>query len=54
MTRYRECHDLFHTLLGMPTNLLGEIVVKWVEGIQLRLPLGLFGGLFAPVRLGPK
>ncbi len=54
MQRYREVHDLFHTLLGMPTNMLGEIVVKWVEGIQLGLPLGILGGLVGPIRLGPK
>lgn len=24
MLRYREVHDLLHTLLGMPTNMLGE------------------------------
>ena len=24
MQRYREVHDLMHTLLGMPTNMLGE------------------------------
>ena len=24
MQRYREVHDLLHTLLGMPTNILGE------------------------------
>lgn len=23
--RYREVHDLMHTLLGMPTNMLGEL-----------------------------
>lgn len=23
MQRYREVHDLLHTLLGMPTNMLG-------------------------------
>lgn len=26
MTRYRETHDLVHTILGMPTNMLGEFV----------------------------
>lgn len=26
MQRYREVHDLLHTLLGMPTNMLGESV----------------------------
>jgi len=24
--RYREVHDLFHTLLGMPTNMLGNFM----------------------------
>lgn len=24
MQRYREVHDLMHTVLGMPTNMLGE------------------------------
>ena len=54
MQRYREVHDMFHVLLGMPTHMLGEVVVKWVEGIQLRLPLGLLGGFFGAVRLRPK
>lgn len=26
MQRYREVHDLLHTLLGMPTNMLGKPV----------------------------
>jgi len=54
MQRYREIHDLIHTVLGMPTNMLGEIVVKWVEAIQLGLPMCGLGALFGPVRLGPK
>ena len=54
MQRYREVHDLLHTVLGMPTNMLGEVVVKWVEGIQFGLPLGITGGMFGPLRLGPK
>jgi ubiquinone biosynthesis protein Coq4 len=24
MQRYREAHDLFHAVLGMPTNMLGN------------------------------
>lgn len=24
LQRYREVHDLFHAILGMPTNMLGE------------------------------
>jgi hypothetical protein len=26
--RYREVHDLFHTVLGMPTNMLGNYHFK--------------------------
>jgi ubiquinone biosynthesis protein Coq4 len=28
MQRYREAHDLFHTVLGMPTNMLGNNHLK--------------------------
>jgi ubiquinone biosynthesis protein Coq4 len=52
--RYREVHDLFHTLLGMPTNMLGEVTVKWVEAIQTRLPMCIGGALFGALRLYPK
>ncbi len=54
MQRYREIHDLVHTLLGMPTNMLGEVVVKWVEAIQTDLPMCWLAGLFGAVRLAPK
>jgi ubiquinone biosynthesis protein COQ4 len=54
MTRYREVHDLFHTVLGMPTNMLGEITVKWFEALQTGLPMCALGAFFGPVRLGPK
>lgn len=54
MQRYREVHDLLHTLLAMPTTMLGEVAVKWVEGLQFRLPLGLTGGMFGAIRLAPK
>lgn len=54
MQRYREIHDMIHALLGMPTNMLGEVLVKWVEAIQTNLPLCWLGGLFGATRLGPK
>ncbi|XP_044733934.1 ubiquinone biosynthesis protein COQ4 homolog, mitochondrial [Chrysoperla carnea] len=54
MQRYREVHDLFHTILGMPTNMLGEVTVKWIEGIQLKLPMCVSGAIFGPIRLRPK
>jgi ubiquinone biosynthesis protein Coq4 len=28
MQRYREVHDVTHAILGMPTNLVGEVAVK--------------------------
>uniref|UniRef100_A0A5S6QV70 Ubiquinone biosynthesis protein COQ4 homolog, mitochondrial n=1 Tax=Trichuris muris TaxID=70415 RepID=A0A5S6QV70_TRIMR len=54
MMRYRETHDLFHTVLGMPTHMLGEVMVKWFEGIQFGLPMCVLGGLFGAFRLYAK
>ncbi|BET02400.1 Cytosolic Fe-S cluster assembly factor NUBP2 homolog [Nesidiocoris tenuis] len=54
MQRYREVHDLVHAVLYMPTNMLGEVTVKWIEGLQTRLPMCLGGGIFGAVRLKPK
>ncbi|XP_061460265.1 ubiquinone biosynthesis protein COQ4 homolog, mitochondrial [Rhineura floridana] len=52
--RYREVHDLMHTLLGMPTNMLGEVVVKWFEAVQTGLPMCILGAAFGPVRLNAR
>ncbi|EDW79951.2 uncharacterized protein Dwil_GK18052 [Drosophila willistoni] len=54
MTRYRECHDLIHTVLNMPTNMLGEVAVKWVEALNTNLPMCYGGAVFGAVRLRPK
>ncbi|XP_016966568.2 ubiquinone biosynthesis protein COQ4 homolog, mitochondrial isoform X1 [Drosophila biarmipes] len=54
MTRYRECHDLIHTVLDMPTNMLGEVAVKWVEALNTGLPMCYGGAVFGAVRLRPK
>uniref|UniRef100_A0AAY5KRC0 Ubiquinone biosynthesis protein COQ4 homolog, mitochondrial n=1 Tax=Esox lucius TaxID=8010 RepID=A0AAY5KRC0_ESOLU len=51
MQRYREVHDLLHTLLGMPTNLLGEVAVKWFEAVQTGLPMCFLGAVLGPLRL---
>ncbi|CAL7944185.1 unnamed protein product [Xylocopa violacea] len=51
MQRYRETHDIFHALLLMPTTMLGEVSVKWVEALQLRLPMCLSGAIFGAYRL---
>ncbi|XP_054164206.1 ubiquinone biosynthesis protein COQ4 homolog, mitochondrial-like [Oppia nitens] len=54
MQRYREVHDMIHAVLGMPTNMLGEVLVKWIEAIQTDLPMCWSAGLFGAVRLAPK
>ncbi|XP_060535233.1 ubiquinone biosynthesis protein COQ4 homolog, mitochondrial [Cylas formicarius] len=54
MQRYREIHDLIHTVLLMPTNMLGEVTVKWVEALQFKLPMCVTGAIFGPIRLKPK
>lgn len=54
MLRYRQVHDLFHSILGMPPHMLGEVAVKWVEALQTGLPMCALGALFGPLRLGPK
>ncbi|CAB4064858.1 Neuferricin,Ubiquinone biosynthesis protein COQ4 homolog, mitochondrial [Lepeophtheirus salmonis] len=43
--RYRHIHDLIHTILNMPTNMVGEVAVKWIEGQQTRLPMCISGSL---------
>lgn len=54
MQRYREVHDIFHAVLLMPTTMLGEVSVKWVEGLQIRLPMCVTGAIFGASRLRPR
>ncbi|KAG7211121.1 hypothetical protein KM043_010447 [Ampulex compressa] len=54
MQRYRETHDVFHAVLLMPTTMLGEVSVKWIEALQLRLPMCLAGAIFGAYRLRPR
>lgn len=51
MQRYRELHDICHTILNQPTTLRGEFTVKAFEAIQTRLPLCIMGSLLGPIRL---
>ncbi|XP_076650202.1 ubiquinone biosynthesis protein COQ4 homolog, mitochondrial isoform X2 [Halictus rubicundus] len=54
MQRYRETHDIFHAMLLMPTTMLGEVSVKWIEALQLRLPMCWSGAVFGAYRLRPR
>nr|ACO14575.1 Ubiquinone biosynthesis protein COQ4 homolog [Caligus clemensi] len=52
--RYRQIHDILHAVLSMPTNMVGEVAVKWIEGQQTRLPMCISGGLLGPLRFTKK
>ena len=54
MQRYRELHDVFHTILNQPTTIKGEFTVKAFEAVQTRLPLCILGAMIGPLRLQNK
>ena len=54
MQRYRETHDIVHAILDMPTNMVGEVAVKWVEALQTGFPMCVGGALLGPVRFTPR
>lgn len=50
MQRYRECHDFYHALTGLPVIVEGEIALKAFEFANTLIPMtGL--SMFAAVRL---
>ncbi|KAL8967320.1 MAG: hypothetical protein Q9183_002977 [Haloplaca sp. 2 TL-2023] len=52
MQRYRECHDFYHALTGLPVMVEGEVALKAFEFANTLLPMtGL--SLFAVLRLKP-
>ena len=52
MQRYRECHDFYHALTGLPVVVEGEIALKTFEFANTLLPMtGL--SMFAVSRLKP-
>ncbi|KYN06613.1 UDP-sugar transporter UST74c [Cyphomyrmex costatus] len=54
MQRYREVHDILHAMLLMPTTMLGEVSIKWVEALQTHLPMCITGAIFGASRLRPR
>lgn len=54
MQRYRELHDIVHTILDQPTNIKGEIIVKAFEAVQTRLPLCILGGSIGALKLSSR
>ncbi|PWY82249.1 ubiquinone biosynthesis protein coq4, mitochondrial [Aspergillus heteromorphus CBS 117.55] len=52
MQRYRECHDFYHAVTGLPIFVEGELALKAFEFLNTLIPMtGL--SLFASVRLKP-
>lgn len=52
MQRYRECHDFYHAVTGLPVMVEGEVALKAFEFANTLLPMtGL--SLFAVARLKP-
>lgn len=52
MQRYRECHDFYHAVTGLPVFMEGELALKALEFLNTLLPMtGL--SLFAFVKMKP-
>ena len=52
MQRYRECHDFYHALTGLPVMVEGEVALKAFEFANTLLPMtGL--SMFAVAKLKP-
>ncbi len=54
MQRYREAHDFYHAITGLPVIVEGEIALKWFEWINMGLPVAALSAIFGPLRLSRK
>lgn len=52
--RYRECHDFYHAITGLPIIIEGEIAVKVLEFMNMGIIMPGLGALLAPLRLKPS
>lgn len=51
MQRYRELHDIVHTLLDMSIDVPSEVAVKAFEAVQTRLPMCVLASLVGPLQM---
>ncbi|XP_059447846.1 ubiquinone biosynthesis protein COQ4 homolog, mitochondrial [Corylus avellana] len=52
--RAREVHDFWHTLFGLPTNLIGESALKVIEFEQMHLPMCLLSVIGGTARFSER
>jgi ubiquinone biosynthesis protein COQ4 len=51
MLRYRQVHDFWHVLSGLPPTLLGEVALKLYEFHITGLPVCVIGGIVGQLKL---
>ena len=51
MGRYRQVHDFWHVLAGLPPTVLGELAIKWLELAVTGLPVCALSALVGPAAL---
>eukprot|EP00537_Pseudo-nitzschia_pungens_P003550 CAMPEP_0172374880 /NCGR_PEP_ID=MMETSP1060-20121228/58133_1 /TAXON_ID=37318 /ORGANISM="Pseudo-nitzschia pungens, Strain cf. cingulata" /LENGTH=253 /DNA_ID=CAMNT_0013101737 /DNA_START=104 /DNA_END=865 /DNA_ORIENTATION=+ len=51
MLRYRQNHDFFHAITGLPPTVLGELGLKWLELFQTGLPVAALSCTVGSLRL---
>ena len=49
LLRYRQSHDFYHVLTGLPPTVVGELALKWLEWFQTHLPLTALAGAVGSV-----
>jgi len=55
LLRYRQVHDFWHVLCGLPPTLLGELALKWFELVHTDLPVSSLSSLeFVSVNAGRR
>lgn len=54
MLRYRQIHDFWHILSGLPPTLLGEIALKCYEYQITGLPICFLSGFIGQLKLQPS
>lgn len=54
MQRYRECHDFYHAITGLPVLMEGEVAVKAFEFANLGIPMTGLAAFSEPFKLKPK